>query len=364
MNPLRQHIESLPELIGSRLDAYVREAGNTIDDAACQDVQSVVAFGCGDSYYAGVCTASWIEAVSGLEARAHAAMDVARYRAIGRAHAARTLAIGVSVSGGVSRTVEAVRAVRRAGARAIAVSSAATTPVGSAAERVAQTLVPDLPIGVTLQVPGSRSFYASMLMLCLLAARLADGRGARDRAEAARSALRGLPRLISTAIELADGPMLAAARETVEAGVVVFAGSGPNLGSAHFGSAKLIEACGDAAIASDIEEWAHVHYWMKQADTPTFLLSRHGSGWREASRAQEVEAAMRAVGRRVIRPTLPDCAEELSPFVACIPPLLYAAHRAEMLGEPYFRAFGGGRSIEGGGGISRIRTSEVVDVSD
>jgi glucosamine--fructose-6-phosphate aminotransferase (isomerizing) len=30
------------------------------------------------------------------------------------------------------------------------------------------------------------------------------------------------------------------------------------------------------------------------------------------------------------------------------------------LGEPYFRGFGGGRSIEGGGGISRIRTSELV----
>jgi glucosamine--fructose-6-phosphate aminotransferase (isomerizing) len=30
-----------------------------------------------------------------------------------------------------------------------------------------------------------------------------------------------------------------------------------------------------------------------------------------------------------------------------------------VIGEPFFRAFGGGRSIEGGGGISRIRTSEM-----
>lgn len=148
-----------------------------------------------------------------------------------------------------------------------------------------------------------------------------------------------------------------AAEQTLDARTFVFAGSGPNLGSAHFAAAKIIESCGDAALATDIEEWAHVQYWMKQPDTPTFLLSANGA---DKSRADEVETAMRAVGRRVIRPALPACDEALSPFAACIPPMLFAAHRAELLGEPYFRAFGGGRSAEGGGGISRIRTSEIV----
>ncbi|MBE0686222.1 MAG: hypothetical protein IH585_09495, partial [Anaerolineaceae bacterium] len=32
----------------------------------------------------------------------------------------------------------------------------------------------------------------------------------------------------------------------------------------------------------------------------------------------------------------------------------------ELLSEPYFRNFSGGRSKEGGGGISRIRTSETL----
>jgi len=53
--------------------------------------------------------------------------------------------------------------------------------------------------------------------------------------------------------------------------------------------------------------------------------------------------------------------EMFSPLVACIPGTLFAAHRAELIGEPFFRAFGGERDAAGGGGISRIRTSEMVE---
>ncbi len=49
-----------------------------------------------------------------------------------------------------------------------------------------------------------------------------------------------------------------------------------------------------------------------------------------------------------------------SPLVATIPGELFAAYRAEAIGEPFFRSFGGGRSQSGGGGISRIRTSELL----
>ncbi len=95
------------------------------------------------------------------------------------------------------------------------------------------------------------------------------------------------------------------------------------------------------------------------------------AGERDASRAGEVKTAMQTIGRTVIEVApnargegaLPYAAtpEVFAPLVACLPPMLFAAHRAELLGEPYFRAFAGGRSIEHGGGISRIRTSELVE---
>jgi hypothetical protein len=50
-----------------------------------------------------------------------------------------------------------------------------------------------------------------------------------------------------------------------------------------------------------------------------------------------------------------------SPLVACLPGMIFAAVRAERIGEPYFRGFQGGRSKIGGGGISRIRTSALME---
>jgi glucosamine--fructose-6-phosphate aminotransferase (isomerizing) len=52
--------------------------------------------------------------------------------------------------------------------------------------------------------------------------------------------------------------------------------------------------------------------------------------------------------------------EAFSPLLATLPSMLFAASRSVALNEPYFRAFTGGRSIEGGGGISRIRTSQRI----
>jgi glucosamine--fructose-6-phosphate aminotransferase (isomerizing) len=53
--------------------------------------------------------------------------------------------------------------------------------------------------------------------------------------------------------------------------------------------------------------------------------------------------------------------EMFSTVISTIPGSLFAAYRADVIGEPFFRNLAGGRSTEGGGGISRIRTSEVLD---
>lgn len=52
--------------------------------------------------------------------------------------------------------------------------------------------------------------------------------------------------------------------------------------------------------------------------------------------------------------------ECFSPLLTCLPGILFAAYRAQVMGEPYFRGFGGGRSAEGGGGISRLRDSQQI----
>ncbi len=132
----------------------------------------------------------------------------------------------------------------------------------------------------------------------------------------------------------------------------------------------MLEATGDAALGQDMEEWAHLQYFEKKEKTPTFIIT---NGDRDLSRAEEVAVAAKQIGRRVAAITpktatnlinlsdfhfpIAEIEEMFSPVVAAVPGELLAAYLAEEKKEAYFRDFEGGRSPEGGGGISRIRTS-------
>jgi glucosamine--fructose-6-phosphate aminotransferase (isomerizing) len=227
---------------------------------------------------------------------------------------------------------------------------------------------------VGLVVPGLRSYLASLLALYLCAIELGEGRGHLSPTEAhgLRGELNGAADLIEETIALNGETAAQLADAWNDADYHVFCGAGPNYGTALFGAAKLLEASGDPAAGQETEEWAHLEYFGRHAPTPTFLIS--AGGWDE-DRALEVATAAKGIGRRVavIAPAGSRLAETMdkdallatagalrecfSPLVLCIPAALYAAARADLLNEPYFRAFGGGRNPEGGGGISRIRTS-------
>lgn len=360
MDAFRQQICSVPELIAERLETSRTEATRVAEQVGMPARMYVV--GCGDSYFAALATELAFEMIAGVPTEAQNAMSFSRY-AVEFVPNEDALVIGVSVSGKVSRTIEGLARARKRGLRTLAVTSSRETPIAQVADEVAITTVSDLPNPDGVQSPGARSYVASLVTLYALALALAEARG--------REVLSWWSALSATAdaaratLQDTDARAQALAEETRTASEFVFCGSGPNFGTAQFCAAKVIEASGDAALGQDVEEWAHVQYFAKTPDTPTFLITARE---RDASRAEEVRAAMHAVGRRVIE-VAPDphvelpytpCPEVFSPLVAAIPGMLFAAHRAALLGEPYFRAFGGGRSIEGGGGASRIRTSQIL----
>jgi glucosamine--fructose-6-phosphate aminotransferase (isomerizing) len=91
----------------------------------------------------------------------------------------------------------------------------------------------------------------------------------------------------------------------------------------------------------------------------------------------EVARAAQVIGRRLAA-IVPDGEKEISQYVKtalpvpgqvreCFAPLVYsipgellAAERAQSIGAPYFRNFGGGRTVDWADGASRIRDSHVV----
>lgn len=381
--PFHQEIDSLPDLVTEMIDGLIAAVSDTFSQSASGKIQRVFIFGCGDSHHAALAAELAFEQLAGLPCEPMTAMQFGRYAAgyLPETGQGSNLALGISVSGQVSRTIEALAMARRGGAIAVGITGNPGSPLAETAERVLNTAVPPMPRSQTgIAVPGARSYIASQLVLYLCAIHLGQQRGHLSRSKAnelrrevARSA-EGMEQTIAGADPVA--------RETAEswadADHFVFCGAGPSYASALNSAAKLLEASGDHAAGQEMEEWGHLEYFSRHPTTPTFLISAGGV---DESRTLEIAEAAAAIGRRVatIAPAHSALAnsshkgylfplggpirECFSPLLTGLPGMLFAAYRAQLLGEPYFRDFGGGRSAEGGGGISRIRDSHRMDLA-
>lgn len=344
------------------------------------NIERIYLTGCGDSYHASVGSALAFEQMTGIPSYAQTAMQLSRFSSpfFSAANKGSILVIAISASGEVSRTIEALDLAQRSGATTIAITANEKSSLAMIADHVISTAItplPDEPDEVV--VPGSRSYMVSLISLysVAIAAGLAWNHHSQPDATILAQELSDSGEMIQRTIDSCSDAVKEAAERWIEVDGFVFCGAGPNYGTAMFSAAKLLEASGDQAIGQDLEEWAHLQYFARKANTPTVVIS--GGMW-DQDRAMEVADAARTIGRRLAivapagsplttRINNDDCLfqvapirNSLSPLVAGIPGMLFASERASLIGEPYFRDFAGGRSREGGGGISRIRTSHRI----
>jgi len=362
-------IYSLPAMIRDIWPAFDRNAREALDDELCLAAKRLFLAGCGDSHHAALASELALESLVGLPTEPMTALQFSRYAVDFLPD--KSLVIGISVSGQVSRTLEAIQRARKARATTIGLTGTPGSRIALAGDRFLSTATPPFDFA-----PGVRTYVATLLMLYLAAVRLGEARGKLTLAQAAntRAEIASLADAVEQTLALCDEPARQLARDWQDANEFVFTGGGPNFGTALFSAAKIIEACGDSAVGQDTEEWTHLQYFARAVNTPTFIIT---AGDRDVSRAHEVAVAAKTIGRRVIIIVPEDfrgfgdlegldtwrfapIRELFSPLVACVPGMLFAAYRAQFIGEPFFRAFGGGRDVAGGGGISRIRTSEMV----
>lgn len=376
MNPMVAQIQSLPDLIRGVVPIYHENIRRILSREYCQSIRHVYLTGCGDSHHASIGTQLAFRKLTGITTEAMTSMQFARYTADTLIEPKTCLVVGASVSGEVSRTVEGLLLARKAGASTLALTAAPVSRIARSADLVLNTTQPvfEGPPGMT--IPGMRSFVANQVGLLLIAIHFGEqiGRLSASVAAQLRRELEDISNAVEETSRLNEENAYSLAENWLDSGEFVFCGSGPNFASALFSAAKILEATGDPALGQDLEEWAHLQYFAKRSDTPTFILS---GGDRDLSRALEIVTAAQALGRRValiapadrvtnivagvaLLPISSGIREMFSPLLTFIPASFFAAARADLMGEPYFRAFGGGRSQEGGGGISRIRTSETL----
>lgn len=376
MNGMIDQVRSLPEMIQESIHKFDDEVRTKFSQDFCTSIKRLIITGCGDSHHTALTTELSFETLAGVPVEPMTAMQFSRYAAatlpVARDHAV----IGISVSGGVSRTVEALRLAEKAGAMPIALTATPDSKLAATSRLTLFSTTAPFPPTQDLIIPGIRTYAANQLALLLLAVHMGEMRGAltTDEADLLRRELHALAEEAEKTIAACDEPARQLAQQWSDALEFVFAGSGPNYGTALFSAAKILEASGDPALGQDLEEWAHLQFFAKAVTTPTFLIS---AGQRDLSRAIEVAEAASAIGRRVVviaphnikefRPfsevslPLPEGVREMfSPLLAAIPGELFAAYRAEATGEAYFRGFSGPRNLDDGG-INRVGKSEIRD---
>ncbi len=264
--------------------------------------------------------------------------------------------ISISSSGRVARTVECALRAKEKNAFSIGVTS---KPDSRLAETAGETIVVKIPdvIGVA---PGTQSYIASLLAIICFAVALGKERNVLSDNEI--DSIFGYIAELGKAMKLTTEKNFDLIRKYIEAysapenpnkiNIFHILGSGPNWGTAQFGSMKLLEASGFDSIPQGIEEWAHTQYFTTRPGTHTVVLAAKG-GSRE--RALEILQAVTVMdGKKIVIGEenddemaraadiyLPICGmdnikEEFSQLIYPIPLELMALHVSEASGKQAF----------------------------
>jgi glucosamine--fructose-6-phosphate aminotransferase (isomerizing) len=297
-NPMVAQVRSIPDLIRSVTESYHAAIRATVDSHLCCSLERIFLTGCGDSHHAALGCELAFEHLTGLSTEAMTSLQLARFSMETIPDPSATLIVGISVSGEVSRTLEALLQGRKAGVRLLAMTATPASRIARASEIVIDTTQTPYQDPPGLIVPGVRSYAANQIGLLLLAVHIGELRGHISETEAQnyRKEIADLAISAKQTIKANDQLAKEIAHRWEDASEFVFLGGGPNLASACFAAAKVLEASGDSAIGQDLEEWAHLQYFARAVTTPTFIIS---AGERDLSRAIEVAEAARAIGRRV-----------------------------------------------------------------
>ena len=140
-------IRSQPETLRSALGAFRRRLDDVEDFGNCR---RVVLAGSGDSLIAATAVESLFRAVLGVEVRAVSSLDAAAFEPVDDS----TLLVAISVSGEVSRTVEAALRFRAAGAVTAAVTANPEARLGVVCDHTI-----DMPKPLVRSIPHARGLF-------------------------------------------------------------------------------------------------------------------------------------------------------------------------------------------------------------
>ena len=290
--------------------------------------------GAGDSWYCGMASSLAFYEWAGIPADVPQSLEFSRY--LVKHVPQNSLLVTVSNSGKVSRSIEAVIQAKKAGMYTIACTSNLKEGISQYSDAVI-----DLAYAEKRFAPGTSSYLASMLVEYCLAIYLAElnGKFTAVQVQEKLAALSAMADGMQKTIDENWDTLKVLGKQARLEDQFIFIGSGPNVGTAYFSMAKMIEAGRVNAVGQELEEWAHEQYFVTHENTYTFLLASRGPS---LDRAHEILQTVKDTGSKLV--LICDVGDEetaaladsnvlriygsedelLSPLLYCIPAELFA----------------------------------------
>ena len=342
LKEIHEQADAVAETIGERA---AREDGidlgdlGAVDDELLRGLRRVVIVACGTSYHAGLIGRYAIEEW----ARVPVEVDIAsEYRYRKPLVGPGDLVVGISQSGETADTLAAMRTARGRGATVLAV----TNIMGSQATRDADGVL-YTRAGLEIGVAATKTFVSQVVVMYLLALRLAELRGSLEpaRLRALVAEIKRLPHLIAEMLDhgLRDLPAIADANAAAD--FFLYIGRHVGLPVALEGALKLKEISYIATDAYAAGEMKHGPIALLDISTPVVAVATDSPVLEKViSNIQEVRArganviAVASEGDEAIVPhvdqviRVPRTDWMLAPLLAVIPLQLLAYHIARNRG--------------------------------
>jgi glutamine---fructose-6-phosphate transaminase (isomerizing) len=237
-----QEMALQPDFIRNNVDAMLDATRKSLAEQPEKRISVGFSIGCGDSYCAALAARSFMMDATKRMIEPVESLEFARY--LVSYIPDHAFVFGVSNSGTVSRTIEGVRLARERGAWTFAVTVSAANRLAQTAETLIKVYatpnIKERPDGTRVVTPGTVTYTASMLGLCLAGVAFGERLGALD-AKRSRDVVAQFHRLADD-MAAADEKVRPIAAQIAPSFTpnrkTVILGGGPNFATAYFGMAK------------------------------------------------------------------------------------------------------------------------------
>jgi glucosamine--fructose-6-phosphate aminotransferase (isomerizing) len=283
--------------------AVAEHVAKAMQDPRVERAERIFMGGSGDSLFAAVALAPAFRRWTGIPTEARTAMELSRYETA--LLGARDLVISISNSGSSSRARETVLLAKDRGALTLGVTGSLTGALARQAD-----LVVHRPVNEQLDLPkhygrcllNFAEYMAVLYALYSLALALGVRRG-HIRAETQTLQLARIEAAIEAqaAIAARIEPAMVRLSEQLEGIDTIWSiGAGPSQGTAQYCAAKFHEQMPINGISGDLEEWAHLEYFLTLkwgARSVVMVIAPPGNS---LDRAQEMVQGIATAGGRAI----------------------------------------------------------------